>query len=124
WIDSLRLLKPKNLKLFALVTLKSIGEAYTLIFKYFWWVLLLMLFYVFVALMGFFYLDASEFPGTILMQMAAAFKSFPRILFLFLFYIICVITRPSIEKKDWNYFKSQLFPFIYLLILLLCLPKN
>jgi hypothetical protein len=37
WKDSLSLLKPKHLHLFALVTLKSIVSVYKVLLKYWWW---------------------------------------------------------------------------------------
>lgn len=95
WIDSLQLLKPKNFQLFMLVTLKSIIDAYKLMFKYFWWLIALYLFcysYVFVSL----------YPIFIAMGLQQL-----------LFFMVCAITRPSIVKKDCAYFRSQLYPFAY-----------
>ena len=95
WIDSLQLLRPKNLQLFIPVTLKSIIEAYKLMFKYFWWLIVLYLIcysYVFV----------SSYPVIIAMGLQQL-----------LFFMVCAITRPSIVKKDCAYFRAQLYPFTY-----------
>lgn len=37
WRESLSLFKPKNFKLFALITLKTIGQVFRLLLTYFWW---------------------------------------------------------------------------------------
>lgn len=96
WIDSLQLLKPKNLQLFALVTLKSIIEAYKLLFKYFWWLIVLQLLCYKFGLFGSYFF----------VVMIAVIQNL-------LFFMICAITRPSIGKKDCAYFRSQLYPFAY-----------
>jgi hypothetical protein len=116
WIDSLTLLKPKNLQLFAMVTLKSIVEAYKLMFKYFWWVILLIELCYVVLLF-------SLYPMTImwsyLLVIRLAFWLYQLLLFA-----VCTITRPSIVKKDCAYFRSQFFSFFYFAILLLFLPRE
>jgi hypothetical protein len=96
WMDSLSVLKPKNLQLFLMVTLKSILEAYKLMFKYFWWVLLLQL--VCYMQIGTAYFMRAFF-------IAAGLQSL-------LFFMICAATRPSIVKKNCAYFRSQLFSFL------------
>jgi hypothetical protein len=92
WIDSLGVLKPKNLQLFLMVTLKSIVEAYKLMFNYFWWVLIIQLIcYAQVSVQTFLIATALQ----------------PLLLFM-----ICAATRPSIVKKNCAYFRSQLFSFL------------
>jgi hypothetical protein len=39
-------------------------------------------------------------------------------LYQLLFFIVCVIARPSVVKKDFAYFRSQLYSFIYFIPLL------
>ena len=103
WADSLTLLKPKNLQLFVMVTIKSIIEAYKLYFKYFWWLLIIFL----ASSLG------PNFQYTI-----TNYTSFSLLLFFFyafgvsLFYripllAVCLITRPSILQKDCSYFCTQ-----------------
>lgn len=98
WIDSLQLLKPKNLQLFVLVTLKSILEAYKLMFKYFWWLIALQLIcYQFVFSAPYIFVIAT-----------AAIQNL-------LFFMLCAVTRPSVVKKDCAYFRSQLYPYAYII---------
>lgn len=93
WIDSLSLLKPKNLQLFLMVTLKSILETYKLMFKYFWWVLIIQLIcYIYLSIQSFF-------------MVAVVLQSL-------LFFMICAITRPSIVKKNCAYLRTQFFPYL------------
>jgi hypothetical protein len=101
WIDSLQLLEPKNLQPFAMVMLKSIIEAYKLMFKYFWWLIALQL----ICFIPPFLSIGSFFMAIGLQQL--------------LFCIVCVIARPSGVKKDFAYFKSQLYSFVYFIPLLL-----
>jgi hypothetical protein len=101
WIDSLQLLEPKNLELFAKATLKSIIEAYKLMFKYFWWLIALQLICFIPPFLGI----GSFFIAIGLYQL--------------LFFMVCVIAHPSIAKKDFAYFRSQLYNFVYFIPLLL-----
>ena len=97
WIDSLTLLKPKNAQLFIMVTLKSIIEAYKIMFRYWWWL---------IALMVAWYVLPIVFP----LQMKVGILSqgiISSFLYQMLFLAICFITRPSIMKKDWSYFGIQ-----------------
>jgi hypothetical protein len=104
WADSLTLLKPKNLQLFVMVTIKSILEAYKLYIKYFWWLLLVLPLFLFVA---------PDFATVVknndsyniawyctLLGMAMS-------LYGLLFLAACFATRPSILQKDCAYFRTQ-----------------
>jgi hypothetical protein len=95
WKDSLSLFKPKNFKLFALVTLKTIGQTYRLLLKYFWWIALL---YVAVHFIN---ISATVF-GISLQALATAF-----LLFIW-FFVSCLIVRPSISQKNYAYFHAYL----------------
>ena len=101
WIDSIQLLKPKNLQPFAMATLKSIIETYKLMFKYFWWLIALQLICIFPSFVGI---------GSLFIAM---------ILYQLLFFIVCVIAHPSVVEKDFAYFRSQFYSFIYFIPLLL-----
>ena len=94
WKDSVQLLKPKNFKLFAMVTIKSIIEAYKLYFKYFWWLLAVMLL---------FFLCIT--PDSLVHSVALL--SFVHIIYGLLFLGVCFITRPSILQKDYSYLRTQ-----------------
>jgi hypothetical protein len=104
WIDSLTLLKPKNAQLFIMVTLKSIIEAYKIMFWYFW--MAPSLIYLSYFILGRFsmpyvtYVRYNSWEGIVLI---ALMNLFYQILLL----AICFITRPSIMKKDWSYFCTQ-----------------
>lgn len=104
WIDSLRLLKPKNLQLFAMVTLKSIIEAYKLMFKYFWWLVLVI---------AAFLLFVPDYRAVIYAHDIANIAFYAQmtgiayLLYTLLLLAVCFITRPSVVKKDCNYFRTQ-----------------
>src|SRR5438128_1178522 len=94
WKDSLQLLKPKNFKLFVMVTIKSIMQAYKLYFKYFWWLLIVMLlFFLFIT------------PSSLVQSVVLL--SFVHVVYGLLFLGICFITRPSILQKDCSYLRIQ-----------------
>lgn len=114
WIDSLQLLKPKNLQLFALVTLKSIVEAYKLLFKYWWW--------LFVLLAGCYAIFL--WPSTVEQQLNVGHYTLlaSRLLYQLLFFATCLATRPSIAKKDCTYFRSHMFAFLYMAVYLAIVP--
>jgi len=107
WSNSLVLFKPAHLKLFLLVTLKSIIETYRLLFTRFWPLLLGWL------------IIKSVIPFNEVLQ---ALVDFPM---LFLLYLLI---RPSMLKKDGEYIKGygihllndMLFGILYTLIIVIC----
>jgi hypothetical protein len=106
WIDSVQILKPKNLKLFMLVTANSIIQAYYLFFKYFWWLLLVcfgLLVYSFFIL---------NFQDNASLALYGQLQGVFYILYTFLFMGACFITRPSIAKKDCAYLRGLYKRFI------------
>jgi hypothetical protein len=104
WADSLTLLKPKNLQLFVMVTIKSIIEAYKLYFKYFWWLILAMPIFLFIAP------DVAAAwrnnDGNSLARYATLL-GIAASLYGLLFLAACFATRPSILQKDCAYFRTQ-----------------
>jgi hypothetical protein len=104
WIDSLQLLKPKNLQLFALVTLKSIVEAYKLMFKYFWWLIAIIGILFFIASDYFVIISAQDTKS---MALYAQINGIAYLFYSLLFLAVCFATRPSVAKKDCGYFRSQ-----------------
>ena len=103
WVDSLTLLKPKNLQLFVMVTIKSIIEAYKLYFKYFWWAMLLI---AMCAVTPFFFQNQDYFFYNV--QYKHVFFLISCWLYELLFLAACFSTRPSILQKDSHYFYVQL----------------
>lgn len=101
WIDSVQLLKPKNLQLFVMVTLKSIIEAYKLLLKYFWWLVLVCLMISGYRLL---IVDSRDIYS---LARYAQVRAIGYFLYTLLFLGICFITRPSIAKKDCVYFRAQ-----------------
>jgi len=109
WVDSLSLLKPKNLQLFMMVTIKATLEAYKLYFKYFWWLLF--------SLGGLFFI-APNYVASYLIRDMKALASYAtilgvaRLLYSILFLAICFATRPSIMQKNCMYFREQFGKFL------------
>lgn len=98
WKDSLSLFKSKNFNLFALVTLKTIVEAYGLLLKYFWWLPVLVVAVMFVPIQQ----GIGVEEGTGLFYWLVG-------LFFFAWEIItCLVVRPSVAKKDYAYFTKYL----------------
>ena len=97
WVDSLTLLKPKNLQLFAMVTIKSIIEAYTLYLRYFWWIFIGMVICYFLLI------DPDTTARGVTLSVLVLSQFFYALLFL----AACFVTRPSIMRKDWKYFTSK-----------------
>ncbi len=83
WVDSLSLFKPKNFKLFGLITAKSIGVAYGLLLKYFWWIPFGMI------------CVSSYFDHQYIWRIAC---------FIWLF-VAVFCARPSVSKKNCAYFR-------------------
>ena len=113
WIDSIQLLRPKNFKLFVLVTIKSIIEAYKLLFKYFWWIVPAFIAgAVLLSLIGPFTIPNYYGPLEALRDQNtywfnAQMEGVLYVLYSFLFLAVCFITRPSIDKKDCKYLRTQ-----------------
>jgi hypothetical protein len=104
WADSLTLLKPKNLQLFVMVTIKSILEAYKLYFKYFWWLLLAMPIFLFITPDV---AAAWKNNDTSSLARYATLLGIAASLYGLLFLAACFATRPSILQKDCAYFRDQ-----------------
>lgn len=111
WRDSLSLFMPQNAKLFSLVTLKSILNSYRIIFKDLWWLLLL------AWATG--YGIKNGWIGLIRGQLLQLF------VWLIIIFIIYLIIRPSLPRKNWGYYGSKwplFFYFVPLSLLALALP--
>jgi hypothetical protein len=113
-MDSLTLLKPKNLQLFVMMTIKSIVEAYELYFGYFWWMIILAI--AWSALRNY----AIESVYAISRILAYQSQGW---LYGFLLLAVCFCTRPSMMKKDGAYFYEQYKKNIFYWLLMMYLPK-
>ena len=99
WKESVSLFIPKHAKFFFLVTLKSIIQSYKLIAVHLWW------------LFGISYLTDllySRYFGT-----KSYFCIVPLLSWFFTIFFIYLIIRPSIKRKNWNYYKGYLLRFPY-----------
>lgn len=95
WAESLTILKPKNFKLFLLVTLKSIVETYKILFTKFWPVSSALLLAMYCLL----YVH-DTIANRAVISLYTIFFGFFSILFLFLIFLM---VRPSISQKNWHY---------------------
>jgi hypothetical protein len=105
WGDSLSLLKPKHLKLFLLVTLKSVVDTYKVLLKYWWWLFAI----------------AILFYGTIFLQAGIityiwANKIADYLLYDILLFATLVTARPSLEQKNGAYFRRYMIYYLPILI--------
>jgi len=110
WADSLSLLKPKNLKLFLLVTVKSIIDAYKVLLKY-WW----CLFAIIVLLYGAIFLQVDIVTCLWADKMATYF------FYDILVFATLVAVRPSLEQKNWAYFRRYII-YVVPVILIYFVP--
>lgn len=106
WRRSLQLLHPHKLRLFFLVTLKTALEAAKNLLQYFWWACSLLLLMEWVSL---------HFLHTHLI----AFVSMG--LYYVLFFATLLAVRPTIERKDEDYFSSYMLSWRFIAMSLLWL---
>lgn len=101
WKESLSLLKLQNLKLFTLVTVKSLFELYKLLFFKYWWSALATLFLIVIT----------SFSNSSLLA-------------TFYYTLLLLYSRPSIENKNSTYIFHYLkyIPAIFIINLLILLP--
>lgn len=101
WVDSVSLLKPKHLKLFTLVTLKSILDAYKVLAKYWWW--------LFAIIIGCFVVPYVWTDSIYVYVQAERISQWAYQILLF---AALVATRPSLFPKDCAYFRSNMPYFL------------
>lgn len=99
WRDSLSLFIPQNAKLFSLVTLKTIINSYKKILKDLWWLFLVS--------------AAVEYGFRKLCIVGSLWCIVPLLLWLAIIFIMYLIIRPSIPQKNWHYYLSHWYYFIY-----------
>jgi hypothetical protein len=107
WRDSLTILQPKNLKLFFLVTLKTMVDTFKVWIKYFWWLLILQFVMpqVWLSLYG----TTSFFSNIWFKAAASIFVS------MLWFVSILLAARPSVAFKNCAYFRSYIWRIIYIM---------
>jgi hypothetical protein len=96
WKESLSIYKPKNFKLFLLVTLKSALELFGNLIYFFWWLMLA----TFVFLVGGYY------PAWATAGMIWFFIG--EFLLISLVYVWFMLVRPSVLPKGYAYFKQHI----------------
>jgi len=119
WSSSLAIFKPANLKLFLLVTLKSIIEAYKVLFAKFWH---LVLAYIVVDFFLIRYLQTNQvsfFSGV-------PFAQSPIFTWLFVIGLVVVtslvtffmflVSRPSVTQKNYDYVFRYIKHFCYFIL--------
>jgi len=122
WIDSLSLFKPKNFKLFALVTLKTIGQTYWLLLKYFWWVALCMIALFIFMLKCFWWVQLGKIGLHIWCPQSNVRELVGYLGFCIWLVIVALCVRPSVAKKNPIYFSKY---FFYMPVIIVCLlPIN
>ncbi len=112
WRDSLTILQPKNLKLFLLVTLKSMVDAIKVWIKYFFWIPVYIMGKI--ALYSYFYQNPTPEKTDLLISLQSMLASIPwPVLFFLIPSLVCVSratmllsTRPSTAIKNCAYFRS------------------
>jgi len=95
WKNAITLFYPSNFKLFILITIRSIVEAYKILLHYWWWLLVLI-------------------SGATLFKWGnTGFFFFLSIVLNYVFiFAFSLATRPSLKKKNVTYFSSYLSLFL------------
>ncbi|MDR3551039.1 MAG: hypothetical protein P4L31_06525 [Candidatus Babeliales bacterium] len=109
WSHCLTIFKPSSLKLFLLVTLKSIIETYKILFTRFWWAVLFFVVLVFVSCLNI----RTQTPIWYTFFLLLLLRLIAMVVMTFLLYLLI---RPSVLKKNTEYIKGY---GIHLLTLLL-----
>lgn len=99
WKESLLIYKPKNLKLFLLVTIKSALQTYGYLIYHFWWLFLALV----LVDVGCYYPECL-LPGSLWVLLNVLIRG------LFLL-VIFMLSRPSVPLKNFHYIMEQLYRF-------------
>ncbi len=95
WKNAVTLFYPSNFKLFILITIRSIVEAYKILLRYWWWLLVLIS------------------GATLFGWSDTGFFFFLSVVLNYVFIFVFVLaTRPSLNKKNVVYFSSYLPLFL------------
>lgn len=97
WRESLELFLPNNLSKFLLVTLKTLYEGCFVIFKYFWWLIVLQII-----------LNLGSIPTYNVISFGIQ---------LLLYFCIIAAMRPSVDQKNLFYFLSRIiYYFLFYIV--------
>ena len=117
WQDSLDIFRPANFKLFLLVTLHSAWQSYKILFKYFWWLIMLSAFGL--SMGSWFFARAPLFAATIVKAHPILTLITIPVLALsgwFVSWFAVLASRASTKKKDFSYFFSYTGHFLFYLL--------
>lgn len=109
WANCLTLFKPASLKLFLLVTLKSIIETYTILFTRFWWAVLIFVVLVLVSSLNI-ATQESVWHSILLLLLL---RLLTMVVMTFLLYLLI---RPSVLKKNIEYIKGYVSHLLTVLL--------
>lgn len=98
WKESLKMLVPSKSNMFIPVAKKAIVESCSLLYKYFWWLL--------VSIVGLAIVLPAEISVTII----------PLLTLLCQFFVV-LSARESMEYKDWSYFKKNIKKLLAMLVI-------
>lgn len=106
WFQSLKILTPAHGKLFFLVTIKTIYETYKILFRKFWWLFLLCIgFDILYKVYSYSFSTYNEICAISLL------------LWSILGFVTFLTVRPSIALKDYEYYSSYFWHFIYFMMI-------
>ena len=107
WGESLAFFTPSTGKTFMLITLKAAAEAYRIFFKHFWWLFIANIclgLYVQI-------LSGPQASQTLWLVFVATI-----FVWLLQIFLMCLATRPSINRKTYSYFTRYGWHFICFLL--------
>jgi len=108
WKESFEILKPRFLKVFFLILIKSVIETCKVWFTYFWWLIAIHILFN-VALLN----QAIYFKIFLRFKNFSYFFSFFYLLFSFLVSFTLILSaRPSVKRKTFRYFWDYKFYFL------------
>ncbi|TET06552.1 hypothetical protein E3J79_01810 [Candidatus Dependentiae bacterium] len=107
WKESLLFFKPVHFKFFLLNTFKTAFETYKLLFRYFWW---LVLIYVMVAYYYVYPIHAYYHAYPIYLHAKNYLINW--IVELFFVFVVFLAARPSATKKNFAYFIQRIVYFV------------
>ena len=129
WKESLEIFKPKNFKLFLLASLNNFRRSLKTIFSYFFWPISIIVFLLFISFLALFNFNKIGFIQSGTLKSFVSISYFILLIPLSLYFILYqfLVTRASIENKNYSYFlkytnKIVGIFFISLIFLLLSLP--
>ncbi len=122
WADSLTLLKPKNLKLFLLVTFKAGIDTYKVLVKNWLYVFLLpfgccIVPYLVMLILPLLFVEHADIKHF-------SFKHLFDWIYQAVLLVSLVASRPSLEQKDGVYFRRHMIYFLPIVLLLIGFPKS